>query len=81
MIFVPRGIASLSPRYPLTRGLQRRWTSRFDSTFNQMLMMTSGAPAVYASVSIHRRLVVLVAEKLAHNLESPWLRIQQNFRT
>ena len=81
MIFFPRGIALLSPHYPLTRGLQRRWTLRFDSTFNQTLVMTSGAPAVYACVGVHCRLLVLVAEKLTHNLETPWLRIQQNLRT
>jgi hypothetical protein len=46
-----------------------------------MLVMTSGAATVYTSVGIHCRLLVLVAEKLAHNLESPGLRIQQNFRT
>ena len=46
-----------------------------------MLVMTSGAPAVYARIGIHCRLLVLVAEKLSHNLESPGLRIQQNFRT
>ena len=46
-----------------------------------MLVMTSGAPTVYACVGIHRCLLVLMAEKLAHDLESPRLRIQQNFRT
>ena len=46
-----------------------------------MLVMTSGAPTVYSSIGINRCLLVLVAQELSHNLESPGLRIQQNFCT
>ena len=60
---------------------QRLLFGTIDSIFNQMLVMTSGAPTVYACVGINRCLFVLVAQKLSHNLESSRLRIQQNFRT
>ena len=46
-----------------------------------MLVMTSGATAVYARVGINRRLLVLMAQKLSHHLETPGVRIQQNLRT
>jgi hypothetical protein len=51
-----------------------------DSLVDEMLLMTSRATAVDASISIDSGLVVLVPKELSHGLESSWLGVKQNFR-
>jgi hypothetical protein len=42
--------------------------------------MASRATAVDAGIGVHRGLAVLVPEELPDRLESPRLRVKQNFR-